>query len=517
MRDRDIAASLAAGDPEGSAAAYDRHATGLYGYCRSLLEDPSDAADAVQDAYIIAAAKLGGLRSQGRLRAWLYAVARNESQARLRAGARPARPGDPGELAAAPVLADGVADQGQDELRYLVLDAMSRLSPGEREVAELTRRHGLDNVDLASVLGVPVGQATALAGKAGEQLDRALGTLLVAGTGAGTCPGLDALLDGWDGRPTVVWRTRAGRHIDGCEACTRRRRQVLSPAMLLRLLPLPVLPDSLREHVLWLIPDDSPEAVSYRDEVIGRAGPFDPAGFPVQIAPAGWAGRSGRSGRGDPAADPGPGRRLARERPGRRWLAMAAVLLVLVGGGITALVLHGSGGRSRTTAGPAGRRASFSVPGAPGGQPGEPTPDPARLISSPPGSSGSSPAAKSSPPARTSPTPQPSPSQPAPPPAQPSKPAPPPPAPVLSESPGNVSMAERGTNEWSGSFTISAANGPISFNVSAPAGVGVSESSGTVRPGAPVTISLSYGLALLGSFPSSVSVNGITVSLSFQR
>jgi hypothetical protein len=78
-------------------------------------------------------------------------------------------------------------------------------------------------------------------------------------------------------------------------------------------------------------------------------------------------------------------------------------------------------------------------------------------------------------------------------------------------------MAEHGTNEWSGSFTVSAANGPISFSVSAPAGVGVSESSGTVRPGAPVTISLSFGLSLLGSFPGSVSVNGITVSLSFQR
>jgi RNA polymerase sigma factor (sigma-70 family) len=517
MRDRDIAASLAAGDPEGLTAAYDRHATGLYGYCRSLLEEPSDAADAVQDAFIIADAKLGALRSQGRLRAWLYAVARNECHARLRAGARPARPGDPAELAAAPVLADGVADQGQGELRYLVLDAMSRLSPDEREVAELTRRHGLDDADLAGVLGVPVGQAHALAGKTGEQLDRALGTLLVAGTGAGTCPGLDALLEGWDGRPTVVWRTRAGRHVDGCEACSRRRRQVLSPAMLLRLLPLPVPPDSLREHVLWLVPDDSPEAASYRDEVIGRAGPLDPAGFPVQIAPVGWAGRSGRSGRGDADADRGPGRRPAEERPARRRLALAAVLLIVVGGGITALVLHGRG-PGVAAAAPAGRRASFSVPGAPGGQPGEPTPDPARLISSPPGSSGSSPAAKSSPPARTSPTPRPSPapSESAPPPARPSKPAPPPP-PVLRESPGTVSMAEHATNEWSGSFTVSAANGPISFTVSAPAGVGVSESSGTVRPGAPVTISLSYGLSLLGAFPSSVSVNGITVSLSFQR
>ena len=144
----------------------------------------------------------------------------------------------------------------------------------------------------------------------------------MAGTGWCTCPGLDALLDGWDGRPTVVWRTRAGRHIDGCEVCGERRRKVLGPAMLLRLVPLALVPESLREQVLWLVPDGSPEAVSYRDEVIGRSGPFDPAGFPVQIAPAGWTGRSGRAGRRDgppgpdPGLPPGAGRPLLR-RP--RW------------------------------------------------------------------------------------------------------------------------------------------------------------------------------------------------------
>jgi RNA polymerase sigma factor (sigma-70 family) len=520
MRDRDIAAALAAGDPDGLAAAYDHHAAGLYGYCRSLLGEPADAADAVQDTFIIAAAKLGALRSPARLRPWLYAIARNEAHSRLRAGAWPARVDAVGELAAAPVAVDGTVDSGPGELRYLVLDAISRLNPDEREVAELSRRHGLGHADLAGVLGAPVSQAHALAAKSGEELDRSLGTLLVAGTGWGECAGLDALLDGWDGRPTMVWRARAGRHIDSCEVCGQRRRTVLSPAMLLRFLPLALPPDSLRDQVLWLVPDGSPEAAGYRDEVIGRIGPFDPAGFPVQIAPAAPAGRSGRPG-GPPR--PGPGRRRSGGRPPLRQLAVVAALVVLVGGvGAAAFVLHG-GAPDRTAADAVGTGAPFSVPGATGGSahPGLPSPDPARPISAPPGgvspSPGSSaPAAKSSAPGRKQPSPPASSApakSPAPKASPPPKPKPPPPPPVLSESPGTVSMAESSSNIWSGSFTVSAANGPISFSVSAPSGVSVSESSGTVSPGSPVTITVTY-LVQLG-VPSSLTVNGITVGLSF--
>jgi hypothetical protein len=47
MSDSEFVASIVAGDPEGIAAAYDKYAGDLYGYCQSLLQDPNDAADAV--------------------------------------------------------------------------------------------------------------------------------------------------------------------------------------------------------------------------------------------------------------------------------------------------------------------------------------------------------------------------------------------------------------------------------------------------------------------------------------
>jgi DNA-directed RNA polymerase specialized sigma24 family protein len=90
MEDPEVVAAIVAGDPAGLAEAYDRYAMPLYSYCRSMLREPADAAEAVQDTFLVAAAKLRDLRDPGELSSWLYAVARNECLRRLRAGTAPA-------------------------------------------------------------------------------------------------------------------------------------------------------------------------------------------------------------------------------------------------------------------------------------------------------------------------------------------------------------------------------------------------------------------------------------------
>lgn len=76
MDDPEVVAAIAAGELDGLAAALDKYAEPLYEYCYSMA--PEIAADAVQDAFIIAWSNLGGLRDPGQLHSWLQAVAGNE-------------------------------------------------------------------------------------------------------------------------------------------------------------------------------------------------------------------------------------------------------------------------------------------------------------------------------------------------------------------------------------------------------------------------------------------------------
>src|ERR1039457_6587999 len=241
--------------------------------------EPDDAADAVQDTFAIAAGKLGGLRDPRKLRPWLYAVARNECHRRRR--------GPETGLDEAADLADPAADISDSaeraELRRLVRAALAGLHPGEREALELSLRHDLDGADLAAVLGVSRNQAHALASSARGQLEKALGVLLVARTGRRACPVLDGLLADGDGRLTAHTRKEISRHIDQCEVCDNRRRGVLRPAALFGMAPLAALPRWLRGEVLRICGDDSDLTLTYRHEVMLRAGPLRPNGFPQAI------------------------------------------------------------------------------------------------------------------------------------------------------------------------------------------------------------------------------------------
>jgi RNA polymerase sigma factor (sigma-70 family) len=289
MDDREIVAAIAAGDPGGLADAYDAYAESLYGYCHWMLGEPEDAAGAIQDTFVIAAAGLDGLRDPRKLRPWLYAVARNECQGRQRAGPDAAGADEAG------LDQDGLDEMGDQSpgaggrseragLRRLIRAALDGLDPGEREVIELGLRHELHGADLAAVLGVPRSQAHALASRARARLEKALGVLIMARTGR-ACPDLDQLLDDWDGRLTGPIRKRVSRHIDQCEECAERRHGALRPTALSGMAPLAAVPRGLRGEVLSLCADTSPQGQAYRQEVLQDAGPFRPGGFPEAIRP----------------------------------------------------------------------------------------------------------------------------------------------------------------------------------------------------------------------------------------
>ena len=327
MRDSEVVAAIVAGDPDGLAEAYDRYASPLYTYCRSLLHEPADAADAVQDTFVIAASKLAALRDPSRLRPWLYAVARNECHRRLRESARAGT----SALDLLPEMSDESADvtggAERAELRALLRSAVRGLNAGEQDLIELQLRQELDVTEIAAVLGVSRNHAHALLSRARDQLEISLGALLVARSGRADCEALGALLEDWDGQLNVLMRKRINRHIERCPECTERKRRELAPALLLGLapltaLPMAAMPHGLRAEVLRLASSNTPEAVAHRAAVAQQAATFGHHGFPKPLTrPASVAGAAypGRC-RGRRAHH----RRRSADRPGAGRLGPGA-------------------------------------------------------------------------------------------------------------------------------------------------------------------------------------------------
>ncbi len=136
-----MVAAVAAADPDGLAAAYDQFAAPLFAYCRRMLPDPEAAAGAVRDTFVIATSRLGGLRDPDRLRAWLYAVARNECLLRQQAAGVPSRP--PKVPLPSPGAGAPAAIELPDELRGQVLKACTDNTPaGRADRASVTHRAG---------------------------------------------------------------------------------------------------------------------------------------------------------------------------------------------------------------------------------------------------------------------------------------------------------------------------------------------------------------------------------------
>ena len=361
MRDSEVVASIVAGDSLGLAAAYDRYADPLYQYCRTLLSDPADAADAVQDTFVIAASRLGGLRDPSRLRPWLYAVARNEALRILRS-----KKGTSALDEAPDVTADSgdvSADAERADLRALLEDATAGLNPGEREVVELQLRQGLETAEVATVLGVSRNHAHALLSRARQQLETCLAVLLVGRAGRGECDELATLLAGWDGRLTILLRKRVHRHIEQCSTCGDRRAQELRPAMLLDLSPGAALaagaavslrlaggvPDGLREHTITLATGQGVGAVAHRAAVLSRAGAFTRSGFPQPAhGAAGGLAAHGDAGGGRGGSGGSDGAKGVRGTLRSSPRGVATVTAALVIAAIIAVVAFALTGNSRT-------------------------------------------------------------------------------------------------------------------------------------------------------------------------
>jgi RNA polymerase sigma factor (sigma-70 family) len=528
MQDSEVVAAIVAGDPDGLAEAYDRYAAPLYTYCRSLLREPADAADAVQDTFVIAASKLAGLRDQSRLRPWLYAVARNECHRRLRETAGAAT----SALDLVPEMSDESADvtggAERAELRTLLRSAVRGLSASEQDLIELQLRQELDVAEIAAVLGVSRNHAHALLSRARSQLEVSLGALLVARSGRADCAALAALLEDWDGTLNVLMRKRINRHIERCPACTERKRRELAPALLLGAAAAPAvaMPPGLRTRVLRLASSDAPEVTAHRAELAHRAVMSGADGFPVPFdrpKPSWWRARR------------------AQGAAAAAVVAAAAVLIILAVTGVLgahhsqlSALSQGSSAPGSATAsgstGPGGQGPGSTVSGGaprastgPGGTGGAgPTASAAARVSPSPSAGSAAPGGGPSPSASSSgpgpshspapshrPSPSHSPSRGSPSPSSSS--APPPPAGTLSVAPLTIVLSPLS----GGALTLTASGGPVDWSITESPGLigelAVTPASGRLLAGQSTTVSLRVSAAA-GAAPARAAPAGATLT-----
>lgn len=245
--DTELVAGVLAGDRDAFAAVYDRYADRLHDFCWSVLRDRDEAADAVQDTFVLAAQRLAQLNDPERLRPWLYAVARSVALRRVRARRR--------------VVLDEVGDMAdtdpgphraaeQESLRELVWTAAGGLSERDRALLDLHLRQGLEGAELGEAMGVSTNHAYVLLTRLRDQVERSLGALLIARLGREDCTELDTLLSGWDGKFSPIMRKRVARHVDSCDVCSERRRIAVSPWALLAGVPLLPAPLFLKDRVM---------------------------------------------------------------------------------------------------------------------------------------------------------------------------------------------------------------------------------------------------------------------------
>ncbi|HET7510787.1 MAG TPA: sigma-70 family RNA polymerase sigma factor [Solirubrobacterales bacterium] len=137
----------------------------LYAYVASLLRDATAAEEVTAAAFERAYRKRHRFDPErGEPRAWLFGIARNAALDELR------RRGRQAELTAEPAdLHDFGAAEGTEhsERRLAVSAALERLAPGERELIALKFFAGLDNAEIAQVLGTSESNA-------GTKLHRAM-------------------------------------------------------------------------------------------------------------------------------------------------------------------------------------------------------------------------------------------------------------------------------------------------------------------------------------------------------
>jgi len=195
----------AAGDPRAFELIYERHHQALYRYCRSMVGNEHDAADALQSTMASALRGLAGESREIALKPWLFRIAHNECISLIRKR-RPHAKIDDALALEAPAHDPGL----KERLRELVAD-LQQLPDGQRGALVMHELSGLPYRDIAVAFDTTEPHARQLVYEARTALhDLAQGRAM-------SCEDVRRAISDGDGRVLRGRRMRA--HLRACEGC----------------------------------------------------------------------------------------------------------------------------------------------------------------------------------------------------------------------------------------------------------------------------------------------------------
>jgi RNA polymerase sigma-70 factor, ECF subfamily len=155
--------------PDGFEALYRATVDDLFAYVATLVRDRGAAEDVVAASFERAYRRLGTYDARrGSERQWLFGIARNAALDELRRRRRVAT------LAAEPGAPEPSDDERDDPVRRAtVRAALDGLEPRDRELVALKFFAGLDNAEIAGVLGISTSNAGTRVHRAVQRLREA--------------------------------------------------------------------------------------------------------------------------------------------------------------------------------------------------------------------------------------------------------------------------------------------------------------------------------------------------------
>ena len=207
LSDERLARMASTGSRPAFTVIFERHHQALHRYCRSIVGNDHDAADALQNTMLKAMRALSGETRRIALRPWLYRIAHNESISLLRA-----RRSDR-DLEAATDLGDPAAErvmESRERLRTLTHD-LRELTEQQRGALLMRELGGLSFAEVAGALGI-----SAAAAKQSVYEGRCVLQALHEGRAMG-CDDVRRTLSDGDRRMLRAKRLRG--HLRACARC----------------------------------------------------------------------------------------------------------------------------------------------------------------------------------------------------------------------------------------------------------------------------------------------------------